>query len=109
MKYVVNTDIEFDPLSENNLDKTLLIISQELENNNSDIWLYTYYSIEKIFPRVLQIHLSQYEIKRQEVVRQCSVLVDRFGDKDCRVIDVKNTVKTGKVHLWEGENDAIPN
>lgn len=104
-----------EPLAEENLTGVLNLLNEiRLLSDYKKIWLYTGYTIEKIFPRILQIDLSQEEIKRQEIVRLCDILVDgqydytkrdlnnKFaGSTNQRVIDVKTSLHKGRITLWE--------
>lgn len=84
------------------------------------IWLYTGYTWEQIMYPVVTDDFNPERDKllkmRQDIVKQCDVLVDgRYeedkrdvtyhwaGSTNQRVIDVQETLKQGKVILWENQ------
>ena len=112
-----------DPLHENNLDEVLSLI-QEIRISYPDktIWLYTGFEWNQIMNiKVMQPIFScedlenkiQNVLKRQEIIKQCDVLVDgeyideqkdltlRWrGSKNQRVIDVKQSLIQNKIILY---------
>jgi anaerobic ribonucleoside-triphosphate reductase activating protein len=105
-----------EPLAEQNLDDVLSLIKEiRIFFPEKTIWLYTGYSYSEIF-RGQSSCLSQEGLnnfKRREIIKQCDVLVDgeyideqrdlslKFrGSKNQKVIDVKETLKQGKVVLY---------
>lgn len=105
-----------EPLEEQNLDDVLSLIKEiRISFPEKTIWLYTGYSYSEIF-RGQSSCLSQEGLnnfKRREIIKQCDVLVDgeyideqkdlslKFrGSKNQKVINVKETLKQGKVVLY---------
>ena len=105
-----------EPLAEQNLDEVLKLIQQiRISFPDKTIWLYTGYSYSEIF-RGQSSYLSQEGVnnfKRRKIIKLCDVLVDgeyideqkditlKFrGSKNQRVIDVKESLKQGKVVLY---------
>lgn len=110
-------------LAENNLDEVLKLV-QEIRNSfpEKTIWLYTGYEWNQIMNiKVTQPFFScqdleskiQNVLKRQEIIKMCNVVVDGEyideqkdltlkwrGSKNQRVIDVKESLKQGKVVLY---------
>ena len=111
-KIVVNDYIENDPLSDENLDGVLDLVTEINKrynipqdivcNNNSDrnilnknpdeirlslptktIWLYTGYTWEQIFTDGVFLTRDCAGWKRREIVKQCNILVDgRYIDSE---------------------------
>ena len=98
-RVVINDFIQDDPLSEENLDKTLELVSNlrrvdsanpckmgisEAENPdkirlsfpNKSIWIYSGYQWSEIFNDGVYLTKNCYGWKRREIVRQCTVMVD---------------------------------
>lgn len=93
-----------EPLADENvLDIMRLINRIKTECPDKKIWCYTGYTWEQIFPIVnTYLNLTQAEMTRQNVVKNCDILVDgRFveeekdlslefrGSKNQKIIDVK--------------------
>ena len=93
-----------EPLADENvLDIMRLINRIKTECPDKKIWCYTGYTWEQIFPIVNPyLNLTQAEMTRQNVVKNCDILVDgRFveeekdlslefrGSKNQKIIDVK--------------------
>ena len=93
-----------EPLADENvLDIMRLINRIKTECPDKKIWCYTGYTWEQIFPVVNPyLNLTQAEMTRQNVVKNCDILVDgRFveeekdlslefrGSKNQKIIDVK--------------------
>lgn len=112
-----------EPLEEKNIFDVLDLIERiRLSKPQKSIWLYTGYTWESIWN--CGIHgtdlygkpwdaYSIYQLRRQEIVRQCDVLVDGEyieeqkditlkwrGSKNQRVIDVQKTLQQGNIILW---------
>ena len=97
-RIIINDYIENDPLSENNLDKTLDLVNKiRLSSPKKSVWLYTGYTWENIWN--CGIHgtdlygkpwdsYSIFQIKWQEIVKQCDVLVDGQYIDSQRVISL---------------------
>ena len=123
-KIVINDYIENDPLSEENLDKTLVTVYEiRLLFPNKSIWIYTGYTLDEIFKNDSSIqayYMYDYmgndfinNEKRKQIVSQCSIMVDgRYvdsqrnpskkwaGSDNQRVIDIKQSLQKGEVILW---------
>lgn len=103
------------PLEDYNLLDVLdLLKAIKIKFPQKNIWLYTGYTWEYIFPEVVTDELNVNRIYRQEIVRLCDVLVDGSyideerditlkwrGSKNQRVIDVQKSLKEGGVVLYE--------
>lgn len=96
-----------EPLADENvLDIMRLINRIKTECPDKKIWCYTGYTWEQIFPIVNPyLNLTQAEMTRQNVVKNCDILVDgRFveeekdlslefrGSKNQKIIDVKERI-----------------
>lgn len=117
-RIVINDYIENDPLSENNLDKTLYLVNEfRLSSPQKSIWLYTGYKVISvdseygsiIFDRDNEDIIKQFTYKsvinhnkRINIASMCDVIVDgRYvdsqrnislsyrGSQNQRLIDVK--------------------
>lgn len=112
-----------DPLHENNLDEVLKLVQEiRISFPEKTIWLYTGFEWNQIMDiKVIQPIFSckdlenkiQNVLKRQEIIKQCDVLVDgeyideqknlslKFrGSKNQRVIDVKQSLAQNKIVLY---------
>ena len=112
-----------DPLHENNIDEVLKLVQEiRISFPEKTIWLYTGFKWEQIMNiKVMQPIFScedlenkiQNVLKRQEIIKQCDVLVDGEyideqrditlkwrGSSNQRVIDVKQTLEQGKIVLY---------
>ena len=116
-KIVINDYIENDPLSEENLDKTLETVNRfRLSLPNKSIWIYSGYTWNQVMCPVItdDFNPSRDELlrKRKEIVKQCDVMVDgRYidsqrditlkwrGSKNQRVIDVKKSLEQNRIVL----------
>lgn len=99
------------PLENKNVEDIYLLIKELKEKfPTKDIWLYTGYTFEQIFPTVCIDMFNVNNLYRKEVVKMCDVLVDgpyveeqrditlKFrGSKNQRLIDVKETIKQNKI------------
>ena len=114
-KIVINDYIENDPLSEENLDKTLETVDRfRLLFPNKTIWLYSGYSWEYLETKInisptTDEKLKKYidnDKKRKQIIELCNVLVDGKyidsqqditlkwrGSKNQRVIDVQQSLQ----------------
>lgn len=130
-RVVVNDYIENDPLSENNLDKTLNLVNEfRLSSPLKSIWIYTGYKTfgitkefwwlepnivtEKILePNKLVSGISTVK-KRSDIICQCDVLVDGqyvetqrditlpwVGSSNQKVINIKQSLQKGEIVLWQ--------
>ena len=117
-KIVINDYIENDPLSEENLDKTLENVNRfRLSFPNKSIWIYSGYTWEHMMKYeygAKYINNFNTDALRQCVVSKCDVLVDgRYidsqrnpskkwaGSDNQRVIIVQESLKQGKVITLE--------
>jgi anaerobic ribonucleoside-triphosphate reductase activating protein len=112
-----------EPLAEQNLDEVLSLIKEiRISFPEKTIWLYTGFEWNQIMNiKVMQPIFScedlenkiQNVLKRQEIIKQCDVLVDgeyideqkdlslKFrGSSNQRVIDVKQSLTQNKVVLY---------
>lgn len=120
-RIILNDYIENDPLSEENLDKTLKYLHEiRLSCPNKTIWLYSGYCWECVFDNGWHYHpltaekLLTHRWERQKILKLCDVMIDgqyidsqkditlKFrGSGNQRVIDIKKSLKQNKVVLWE--------
>ena len=114
-KIIINDYIQGDPLSEENLDKTLKIANRfRLSFPNKSIWVYSGYRWSKIFNDGVYLTKECAGWKRREIVKQCTVMVDgRYidsqrnpskkwaGSDNQRVIAIAESLKQGKVIILE--------
>ena len=122
-KIVINDYIESDPLSEENLNKTLETVDRfRLSFPNKTIWIYSgYYFSElfmydekiKRFPNYLRKDVMEIYQKRQQIISKCDVMVDgkyidsqrdislRWrGSKNQDVINIQQSLQNGEIVLW---------
>lgn len=105
-----------EPLADENLDGVLNLVNEIrlLFGDTKTIWIYSGYEWSQLFPKVLQIDLSQNEITRQQILKNVDVLVDGKyidsqrditlkwkGSVNQRVIDVQKSLQKGEVILWD--------
>ena len=123
-KIVINDYIENDPLSKENLDKTLETVNRfRLSLPNNSIWIYSGYLWEEcqpfnedglLKPNKFAPNLQKILQKRYEVISRCNVMVDgRYidsqrnpskkwaGSDNQRVISIAESLKQGKVITLE--------
>lgn len=121
-KIIINDHIENDPLSADNLDKTLETINRfRLLFPNKSIWLYSGYSWENLMT-VINVPFSKDEKlnkyiendkKRKEIIKMCDIFVDgRYidsqrnpskkwaGSDNQRVIDIQQSLQQNKIVLY---------
>ena len=109
-----------EPLAEANLDGIKdLVYEIRVLSPVKKIWVYSGYNWEHIFDPKWHYHpltqekLSIGRYKREQVLSMCDVMVDGLyedanrniqlafkGSSNQRVIDVKKSIKTGKIVLW---------
>ena len=122
-KIVINDYIENDPLSEENLDKTLVTVYEiRLLFPNKSIWLYSGYLWEECQPfseegllkgSNFAPNLQKILKKRYEVISKCDVIIDgRYidsqrditlkyrGSSNQKVIDVQQSLQQGEIILY---------
>ena len=99
------------PLEPENVEPIYLLFKEIKEKfPTKNIWLYTGYTWEYIFPSVVTDDFNLDRFYRQEIVKMCDVVVDgpyieeqrditlKFrGSKNQRLIDVKETLKQNKI------------
>ena len=138
-RVVINDFIQGDPLSEENLDKTLELVSNlrrvysanpckmgisEAENPdeirlslpNKSIWLYSGYDYQKVMRQLPNLATKEnYNMyKRQQIIKQCTVMVDgRYidsqrnpskkwaGSDNQRVLDIQQSLQKREIVLWK--------
>lgn len=115
-KIIINDHIQDDPLSEENLDKTLNYLHEfRLSLPQKNIWLYSGYEYQHIF-RGTPSCLSKggyNNYKRRKIIEAVDVFVDgRYidsqrdvslrwkGSKNQHVIDVQKSLEQNKMVLY---------
>ena len=113
-KIVINDYIENDPLSEENLDKTLENVNKiRLLFPNKSIWIYSGYRWSEIFNDGVYLTKECAGWKRREIVKKCTVMVDgRYidsqrnpskkwaGSDNQHVIDISQSITQNKLVLY---------
>lgn len=113
-KIVINDYIENDPLSEENLDKTLETVNRfRLLLPNKSIWLYSGFEWNQIFNDGVYLTKNCAGWKRREIVKKCTVMVDgRYvesqrditlkwrGSSNQKVIDISKSLQQNKIILY---------
>ena len=112
-----------EPLADENLDGVLHLVNRfRLSCPNKSIWLYSGYSFTELFvhdeqikknPNYLRKDIMEIYKKRQEIIKQCTVMVDgRYidsqrnpskkwaGSDNQRVINIKESLQQNKIVLW---------
>ena len=122
-KYPISRKIDTIYRENDNFKYNILIKNSDeirLSCQEKTIWLYSGYTWEQIMHPIItddfNIKRDQLLKMRQDIVKQCDVLVDgRYeedkrdvtyhwaGSTNQRVIDVQETLKQGKVILWENQ------
>ncbi len=106
-RIVINDYIENDPLSENNLDKTLYLVNEiRLSSPHKTIWIYSGYTWEEILDEEYNF-LEMHDTLRKAIIAQCNVFVDGQykesqrditlpyrGSKNQRLIDVQQSLQS---------------
>lgn len=128
-KIIINDYIEKDPLSEENLDKTLDLVNEfRLSFPQKSIWLYSGYTFEECQPHTrrawfVKKHFpndeklfdeSTIQDKRAEIIENVNVMVDGKyidsqrditlpyrGSKNQRLIDIPKSLQKGEIVLWQ--------
>lgn len=124
-RIIINDYIENDPLSENNLDKTLDLADKiRLSSPQKTIWLYTGYTIyfsECCNKKVLSAKTDEHTLDaaiptalREKILEGCDIVVDGQyieskhdvslpyrGSSNQRLIDIQQTLQKGKIVLWQ--------
>lgn len=102
------------PLESENVE-TIYLLIKEIKNKfpTKDIWLYTGYTLERIFTTVTTDNLNLERFYAQEIVKMCDVVVDGAyieelkditlkwkGSSNQRVIDIEKTLKENQTVLY---------
>ena len=102
------------PLEDENVETVYLLIKEIREKlPTKDIWLYTGYTLEQIFPSVVTDRLDISRFYKQEIVKVCDVVVDGKyveelrditskwkGSSNQRVIDIQASIKNNEIVLY---------
>lgn len=114
-KIIINDHIENDPLSEENLDKTLNYLNKfRLLFPQKTIWLYSGYKFTDFFlVPIWKVSEIENNVKRQQIITQCDVMVDGKyidsqrdimlkwrGSNNQRVISVQESLQQNKIVLY---------
>lgn len=113
-KIIINDHIQGDPLSEENLDKTLEYVNKiRLSFPNKTIWLYTGFRYNDCLIKPKMCEENIFRALRYEILKNVDVLVDgRYidsqrnpskkwaGSDNQRVISIPESLKQGKVVLY---------
>lgn len=111
---IINDYIENDPLSENNLDKTLDLVNEiRLSSSQKSIWIYTGYKFEDCLIKDKICEENFFKSLRYEIIKQCDVLIDGQyidsqrditllyrGSANQRLIDIQQSLQKGEIVLW---------
>ena len=103
-----------DPLCQNECDiMTLATLATYVKNLGKNVWIWSGFTWEQIFPKVTTDELNPLMASRQMLITACDVWVDGpfieskkdlrlqwRGSSNQRVIDVKKSIKQGKVVLF---------
>ena len=105
-----------EPLADENLDGVLHLVNRfRLSLPNKSIWLYSGYDYQKVMRQLPNLATKEnYNMyKRQQIIKQCTVMVDgRYidsqrnpskkwaGSDNQRVISIQESIKQGKVVLY---------
>ena len=114
-RIVINDYIQGEPLSEENLDKTLKIANKiRLSFPNKTIWIYSGYQWSEIFNDGVYLTRDCAGWKRREIVKKCDVMIDSKyvdslrdpqlkwrGSSNQHVIDVEKSMIKGEIVLWD--------
>ena len=106
-----------EPLADENLDGVLHLVNRfRLLFPNKSIWLYSGYNYQKIMRQLPNLATKENHnmYKRQQIIKQCTVMVDgRYidsqrnpskkwaGSDNQRVISIAESLKQGKVIMLE--------
>lgn len=112
--FIVNDHIQGDPLSEENLDKTLNFLHEfRLLLPEKTIWLYSGYRFEECLIKPKMCEENIFRALRYEIIKNIDVMIDgRYidsqrniqlkyrGSENQKVIDVQESLKQNKVILY---------
>lgn len=117
-KIILNDHIQGDPLHENNLECVLNLVNKiRLLYANKSIWIYSGFTWNQIMHPVITNSFNSKRNKlinkRQEIIKQCDVLIDgRYidsqrdislkwrGSRNQNVIDIKKSLQESKIILY---------
>lgn len=114
-RIIINDYIENDPLSENNLNKTLDLVNEtRLSCPKKSIWIYTGYKFEDCLIKEKICYENIFRALRHEIIKQCTIMVDGQyidsqrnlnlpyrGSNNQRLIDIKESLQKGEIVLWK--------
>lgn len=110
---VINDFVQGDPLSEENLNRTLELVSNlrkvNQENHCKSILIYSSYQWNQIFNDGVYLTRDCAGWKRREIVKKCDVMIDdKYIDslrdtqlKTNQLINVEKSMIKGKIVLWD--------
>lgn len=104
-----------DPLFENNLEEVYRLCKKiKSEYSNKTIWIYTGYTWEQLFPKVITDDFNIERTLRQSIIELTDVLVDgRYeqdkrdvsyhwaGSTNQRIINIQETLDQNKIVLFK--------
>ena len=109
---VINDFVQDDPLSEENLDRTLEFVSDlrivNHANHCKSILIYSAYQWNQIFNDGVYLTRDCAGWKRREIVKKCDVMIDSIRDTQSKrrgstnqLINVEKSIIKGKIVLWD--------
>ena len=117
-RVVINDFVQGDPLSEENLDKTLELVSNlrkvDSANQCKSILIYSAYQWNQIFNDGVYLTRDCAGWKRREIVKKCDVMIDGKymdslrdpqlkwkGSSNQHVINIGKSMLKGEIVLWD--------
>ena len=117
-RVVINDFVQGDPLSEENLDKTLELVSNlrkvDSANQCKSILIYSAYQWNQIFNDGAYLTRDCAGWKRREIVKKCDVMIDGKymdslrdpqlkwkGSSNQHVINIGKSMLKGEIVLWD--------
>ena len=109
---VINDFVQGDPLSEENLDRTLEFVSNlrivNHANQCKSILIYSAYQWNQIINDGVYLTRDCAGWKRREIVKKCDVMIDSLrgtqskrGGSTNQLINVEKSMVKGKIVLWD--------
>ena len=109
---VINDFVQGDPLSEENLDRTLEFVSNLRIVNHANpcksILIYSTYQWSQIFNDGVYLTRDCAGWKRREIVKKCDVMIESLRDTQSKwrgstnqLINVEKSMIKGKIVLWD--------
>lgn len=93
------------PLENENLETVYLLIKEIRKKfPTKDIWLYTGYTLEQIFPTVVTDDFNVNRFYKQSIVEMCDVVVDGKYVEELRDITLKWRGSSNQ-RIWERNDD----